>query len=106
LVPASPWLEDGAPAAPTVQFSTRSGGMVELTLGIPNGSKPVQRWAVWQRYGARWIFSVVHQPTFTLALFQPGDAATPLDGLVVSALDRVGNESPRVGVRLANRGVA
>lgn len=106
LVPASPWLEDGSPAAPAVQVSTRSGGMVEITLGTPNGSKPALRWAVWQRYGAQWVFRVVHQHSFTIAAFDTGDTNAPLNGLVVSALDRVGNESPRVGVVLVNPSAA
>lgn len=101
LVPASPWLEGGAPAAPTVHLSARPGGRLELTLGTPNGSKPALRWAVWQRYGIQWFFRVVHQHTFTLAAFQAGAANAPLNGLVVSALDRVGNESPRIGILLA-----
>jgi hypothetical protein len=103
LVPASPWLEDGGPAAPTVQVSVLPDGSVELTLDKPNGSKPAQRGAVWQRYGAQWVFRVVHQRRITLAGLQAGDASAPLNGLVVSAIDRVGNESPRVGIVLSNR---
>ena len=106
LVPASPWLEGGAPAAPTVQVSVRPDGRVELTLDTPNGSKPAQRWALWQRYGVQWVFRVGHQRRLTLAAFQTGDASAPLNGLVVSALDRVGNESPRVGMALAKGNAA
>lgn len=101
LVPASPWLEDGAPAAPTVQVTNLPGGLVELTLRTPDGSKPALHWAVWQRYGAQWGFRVVHQRTFTVPVFQTGDPSAALNGLVVSALDRVGNASPRVGIALS-----
>jgi len=106
LVPASPWLEDGGPAAPTVQVSALPDGSVELTLDKPNGSKPAQRWAVWQRYGVQWVFRVVHQRRFTLATLQSGDASAAANALVISALDRVGNESPRVGIVLSNRSAA
>ena len=106
LVPASPWLEGGAPAAPTVQVITLGGGILEVTLHAPNGSKPAQRWAVWQRYGTQWGFRVVLQRRFTLAAFQTGDANAPLSALVISALDRVGNESPRVGIALTKGSAA
>ena len=106
LVPSSPWLEAGTPAAPTVQVNARPNGSVELTLDTPGASKPVLRWAVWQRYGAQWVFQVVQQRRFTLAAFQSGDASAPLNGLVISALDRVGNESPRVGIALTKGSAA
>lgn len=98
LVPASPWLEGSAPAAPVAHLTRRSDGALDLRLRIPWFDKPVVRWAVWLRYGEHWVFQVCHQPTQVLPTNSAGAQAAPLTGVVVSALDRVGNESPRVGL--------
>ena len=83
LVPATPWLDATAPGAPQVLL--RDGGWQLL----PHPDKPVWRWAVWRRVAGQWVFSA--QAAADTAL-SPLDA----DRMVISAIDRVGNESPRV----------
>jgi uncharacterized lipoprotein YddW (UPF0748 family) len=92
LVPATPWLEAGGPAAPLLELQDQAGGQLRLRL-TPGPGKPVARYALWLKRGAAatdWQFQVTAAPE--LLLERQG-----LTGLVVSALDRVGNEGPRVG---------
>jgi uncharacterized lipoprotein YddW (UPF0748 family) len=98
LVPASPWLERGTPDAPLVDLKPQPNGAFELILSTPHTGKPVVRWAVWLRFGDQWDFQVCIQPLLAIAGTKPQANGAPITGIVVSALDRVGNESPRVGL--------
>lgn len=93
LVPASPWLEADKPAAPLLTLGPVNAGSMRLSLKVGPGSKSVARWAVWLRYGTRWEFRVVHQAELQLP-------SAGLAALVVSAIDRVGNEGPRTRLTL------
>jgi uncharacterized lipoprotein YddW (UPF0748 family) len=94
LVPATPWLEAGGPAAPLVDLQPAASGQWRLHLQ-PGPGKPVARYALWLRQGSSaWRFVMTPQPE--LLLERQG-----LTGLVVSAIDRVGNEGPRVGLAIA-----
>jgi uncharacterized lipoprotein YddW (UPF0748 family) len=93
LVPATPWLEAGGPAAPLLDLQAGPGQQLRLRLQ-PGPGKPVARYALWLRQGqGDWRFVLTQQPE--LLLERPG-----LTGLVVSAIDRVGNEGPRVGLAI------
>ena len=95
LVPACTWLEADAPAAPMAQLQQDSDGLALVLQSAP-GSKPVVRWAVWLRYGAQWRFLVSAAGRVVISSSEAQRLA--LSGVVVSAIDRVGNESPRVGL--------
>lgn len=88
LVPASPWLGSTAPAAPTVTL-VRTGAVVKLKLA---GTRQVGHFAIWSRHGAEWRFAVA--PAADSEWTAPATA----DAFVISAIDRVGNESARVSV--------
>ena len=98
LVPASPWLESGAPAAPVAHLTVQPDGAFELSLRTPPAGKPAVRWAVWLRWGEQWEFQVCLQPKLTIPATRASAIGMPLTGIVLSALDRVGNESQRVGL--------
>jgi uncharacterized lipoprotein YddW (UPF0748 family) len=93
LVPATPWLEADAPAAPELSARSAADGLLALSF-LPNRAKPAARHALWLRQGEAWHFRVVGA----------GEGRVPaagLNALVASAIDRVGNEGPRAGYALA-----
>lgn len=93
LSPATPWLGAEAPAAPTAQARRETTG-VGVRLAASAG-KPVSHYAIWSRYGSEWRFAVApaSRPVLLLADDAAGAAA---EMVVVSAVDRLGNESARV----------
>ncbi|MDC8757943.1 glycoside hydrolase family 10 protein [Janthinobacterium fluminis] len=95
LVPATPWLGSEAPAAPLVT-ARREGAALGLKLAGAPG-KAVAQYAVWSRYGTQWRFAVVPGARTDWALADDA-VAGPVNAVVVSAVDRLGNESERVQV--------
>ncbi len=95
LVPATPWLGAQAPKAPTVGAMRGAGG---LTLAL-TPADPASTVAIWSRYKGQWRFAVA--PGAAASWSVPDDAAAgPASAVVVSAVDRLGNESARVSVSL------
>lgn len=95
LAPASPWLGSALPLAPGVAVR-REGNGVGLRLSAGAG-KPVAHYAIWSRYGSEWRFAVA--PASRPVLLLPDDAAAgAAQAVVVSAIDRLGNESERISV--------
>ena len=84
LVPATPWLPATPLPAPKLQIEP--DGRIRI---VPGEGEPAASYAVWRRHGAEWRFSV--QPAGESGLNVAG-----ADAVVVSAVDRLGNESPRV----------
>ena len=89
LVPATPWLAGPPPPAPAPRLVPQGAA---LRLAPGPGPAP---WlaAVWARYGGSWHFSVAPGGE---ALLPERREGRPLDLVVVSAVDRQGQESPRV----------
>ena len=91
LVPATPWLGNDAPAAPSVA-AVRKGPSVYLKLAA---GKSNSMYAIWSRFGNQWRFAVA--PASRVDWAVPDDARLgAADAIVVSAIDRLGNESPRI----------
>jgi hypothetical protein len=93
LVPASPWLDNTAPAAPTVKAQASGDGLhAEWTPGWFD--KNTWQWAVWVKQDGQWKFNVLS-----------GDARSAdfanATAVCVSAVDRCGNESKRVKAEIA-----
>ena len=102
LVPPTPWLDSIPPRRPTVvaRVDTVTGGLGLRML--PSGKEAIWRWIVRRRTSGTWSIHVLpgwqrsHAVTF--------DSVTPYpDEIVVSAVDRVGNESRSVRVRIPSR---
>lgn len=91
LVPATPWLGNDTPGAPTVVAARKGNGVyLKLAAGKSNA-----QYAVWSRYGNQWRFAVV--PASRVDWSVPDDAKLGQpDLVVVSAVDRLGKESARV----------
>jgi uncharacterized lipoprotein YddW (UPF0748 family) len=94
LVPASPWLGSEAPPAPTVALKRHPSG---LALALGNATRASQL-AIWARYGDEWRFNVV--PASRSEVVLTDDNGVAARSVVVSAVDRLGNESPRVAAVL------
>jgi uncharacterized lipoprotein YddW (UPF0748 family) len=84
LVPATPWLDATPPAAP--QLKREKSGRIDI---LPSGGKSAASYAVWRQKDGNWKFSV--QPAGATVL-----EAAAEENVVVSAVDRLGNESARV----------
>lgn len=95
LVPASPWLDDRAPAAPTVQ-TAGTGDSLQISWIHPD-STDVFRWVVYCQYGNAWTYTVLNHNarTCNVKLLQ---GKNKLNQLAVTAVDRMGNESRFIAI--------
>ena len=95
LVPASPWLGTKAPGRPEVTV-TGEGSTMTVSWR-PTGGVKTWQYAVWSRHGDQWQFHVL--PAEQTSIQLTDDAGTgPVTQVVVSAVDRLGNEGARVAV--------
>lgn len=85
LVPATPW-RGGVPPPGAVQLLRQSDGRLRLQAA----ASPAWQWALWQRRGSDWQFAVLPG-----AEPQLPDAAANAGLLVLSAINRLGQEGPR-----------
>jgi uncharacterized lipoprotein YddW (UPF0748 family) len=103
LVPATPWLDSVPPRRPTVavRTDTVTGGL-SLRM-LPGGKEEIWRWIVRTRTGETWATRLLpgwqrsHAVTFDTAASRP-------DEILVSGVDRLGNESRVMRVRVPARG--
>lgn len=116
LVPSSPWLDDRAPAAPTVR-ATRSASGIVVRWEHPD-PEDVFRWVVSSRAAEEWSYRIVgrqerqalipHPAIDSLGVMageQAADSLVRIDRIAVSAVDRTGNESPLVFVEMPDSAV-
>jgi hypothetical protein len=95
LVPASPWLDSIPPTAPLARLRRDSATGATAIDMIPQGSKKIWRWVLRYRNGPEW--ATVLLPGTQLTHMFPGGRTSPgPDEVAVSAVDRLGNESPIV----------
>ena len=94
LVPASPWLGSDVPDAPAVALENR-GREVDVSWEHPNTSD-VFKWVVYYRFGERWDYVILenHAMNVKLPSYAP-DGETKLADVMVTAVDRLGNESEK-----------
>jgi uncharacterized lipoprotein YddW (UPF0748 family) len=97
LIPAMPWIDRTAPPPPTVS-AQRSDAAVTVSFK-PGRGEPTSLYAVYARYGEQWRFTVVPGGTPSLTLNADATSGAPT-AIVVSSIDRCGNESPRVTPRI------
>lgn len=87
LIPASPWLGTGVPAEPKLEH-------VRGRVTAASSSDAVT-FAIWQRIGTEWRFST--QP----ARYNIVQVSPEAEAVVVSAVNRLGNEGPRATLMLS-----
>ncbi len=90
LLPAATWLDDTPPRGPVVRFENNA-----LSWQHPEPDD-VRAWVVYARTGGKWWVEVVPAQRRSLPL---GNGAQKPDLLAVTAVDRLGNESPHAIVR-------
>jgi uncharacterized lipoprotein YddW (UPF0748 family) len=102
LVPPTPWLDSVPPRRPIVaaRIDTVTGGLGVRML--PGGKEAIWRWIVRTRTGGAWATHVLPGWQRAHALTLDGVAPRP-EAVLVSGVDRLGNESRVVRVRLPSR---
>jgi uncharacterized lipoprotein YddW (UPF0748 family) len=92
LVPASPWL-DNTPPAPPKTTVTKTLDTMQVLWTHPN-ENDVFHWVVYARYGDAWITHILDRDarSYNLPVLQNKKSLT---GMIVTAVDRTGNESLR-----------
>jgi uncharacterized lipoprotein YddW (UPF0748 family) len=96
LVPATPWLGSTPPGVPSVS-SRRAPGALTLHLVAGKGTT---QYAIWSRYGNEWRFNVT--PSARGEWQAPDDAKLgAASAIIISPIDRLGNEGVRVEVPMA-----
>ena len=90
LIPASTWLDKSAPAKPVVQ---KRGAEIVWNAG---GEEPAAWWVLQHRSGDRWTTEIL--PAGVTARPYTGPIAAA-DKVVVSAVDRCGNQSPHTELK-------
>ncbi len=92
LVPASPWLDSIPPRAPIASL-TRDALTRAITLAVePSATEKAWLWVVRYRYGPDWS-TLILPGSQTTHMFEGGEASNPPEQVVVSQVDRTGNES-------------
>jgi hypothetical protein len=84
LVPASPWLDAMVPTPPQIQ-PQKNGRL----LIVASPGKAAAHFAIWRKFGASWKFTVQ-------SASEPEVEGQDAEAIVVSSVDRLGNESSRV----------
>lgn len=105
LVPASPWLDKEAPAMPSAAIEL-SGDFSKINWTHANETD-VFRWIIYYQYEGTWSYKILDRKerTFMLATIIPktGSGTQHLSHVLVSAVDRMGNESDKKEVNLATQ---
>ena len=96
VVPASPWLDNKAPATPAATVSLQNN-FAEIKWKHPN-DKDVFEWIVYTQYGTAWTYQILNHNLRLLQVQKTigvGISAQGLKNIIVTAVDRTGNESEK-----------
>jgi len=100
LVPPSPWLDSVPPGAPRATLRRDSATRAMSVDFRPRGQDKVWRWVVRSRFGPDWT-TVLLPGAQRTHMFAGGSELPDPDEVVISAVDRVGNESGATVAKLA-----
>ena len=96
LIPASPWLDNKPPSSPDVT-TTLQNDTWKISWTHPE-EKDVFHWVVYYQYGTAWNYQILNRNERLLELQRTtgkGASLKNLKAIIVSAVDRTGNESER-----------
>ena len=98
MVPPTPWLAQSIPAKPRVQSARLTGSPERRRVRVfAADATDLTHLAVWRKAGGVWSFAV--QPVADRDVKLPVDPARgPVEAVVLSVVDRLGQESERVVV--------
>lgn len=104
LVPASPWLDKDAPAMPSAS-AERSGDAWKINWSHMNEAD-VFHWVVYYKYEGAWTYKIFNRKerSFSLPASMPkaNSGTQKLTRIMVSAVDRMGNESEKKEVAVSH----
>ena len=89
LVPACPWLDQSAPRAPSVTMSKHDG---RKHVKLKPSGESIFLWGVWTLDAKGWLFETIPSRERSIPL------RSDVSKVVVTAVDRAGNESKRVTI--------
>ena len=92
LVPASEWLDNKAPIAPT--FNMKQEGDTLNVSWTHKDEKDVFHWVIYYQYGKNWSYSILNRSERKIVL-KTLKGKDKLNAVAVTAVDRMGNESVR-----------
>jgi uncharacterized lipoprotein YddW (UPF0748 family) len=98
LIPPMQWLDQRPPPRPAASVERDRNRAVTVILKPSPGETPIV-FSVWVRYGQAWRFLTVPAGTPSLTL-NPDPATGPASRVVITAVDRCGNESEKVDLRV------
>lgn len=103
LVPASPWLDKQAPLPPVVSTSSEND-FLKISWTHPD-ENDVFCWVVYHKYNNRWSYNIATGNKRSLSMKRiVGENAQQqvLNSVIVTAVDRTGNESKKIEVSVKN----
>lgn len=92
LIPPSRWLDSVPPRVPAAHLERDSATRAVRVSFAPRGAERVWLWVLRYRYGPDWT-TMIFPGQQTMHMFEGGAGSPAPDEVVVSAVDRTGNES-------------
>ena len=106
LVPTTPWLSKAVPMAPGLSVAASAAFADTSDFKIAPASNgttsTATQYAMWARYGEQWRFQVYPASIEYVQLKNKGDSGA-LNTVVLTAVDRLGNESVPVVLQNVNQ---
>ena len=93
LVPASLWMDNKAPASPVVTSALQNDTRT-INWTHPD-TQDVFHWVVYSKYGSAWSYQILIRNDRSIKLNSTGVAKQSLNTVIVTAVDRTGNESEK-----------
>ena len=96
LVPGSSWLDNKSPASPDITLAIQED-ICKISWTHPNEAD-VFHWVVYYQYGNSWNYKILNRNDRSLEIkrtMMAGTSSQPLKKIIVSAVDRTGNESEK-----------
>lgn len=91
LIPASPWLDDTAPAQPSATMNIYADKMlIEIE---PPEKDEIRWWVVWSKTAGKWELDIVPGTQHAIT-FNGTEATLWPEKVAIAGVDRLGNESP------------